>query len=182
MRSNTKLCQPQFRMRAGVALGSNLTDRLSNLRAARRTIIGLPGVSPPILSSWMYETDPVDCELGAGKFLNAVLEFDFADAPGDLLGKLKEIERELGRPRDHARNVSRKIDLDLLYFGEMRIHDEKLQLPHPRMHLRKFVLQPLADIRPGLVLPNQTMTVLELLALADESARVVRLTNDWESQ
>ena len=169
-------------MRAGVALGSNLADRLSNLRAARKTIVDLPGVSPPILSSWIYETDPVDCEPGAGKFLNAVLEFDFAGTAVELLPKLKEIERELGRSPNQAHNISRQIDIDLLYFGDMKVHDETLQLPHPRMHLRKFVLQPLADIRPTLVLPGQTMTVLELLALADESARVVRLTNDWEPQ
>lgn len=169
-------------MRAGVALGSNLANRLANLRAARKTIVTLAGVAPPILSSWIYETDPVDCEPGAEKFLNAVLEFDFAGTAPDLLPKLKEIERELGRSRDQARNISRQIDIDLLYFGETKIQDQALQLPHPRMHLRKFVLQPLADIRPELVLPDQSKTVLELLALADESARVVRLTNDWEPE
>jgi 2-amino-4-hydroxy-6-hydroxymethyldihydropteridine diphosphokinase len=169
-------------MRTGVALGSNLGDRLGILRAARKAIVGLAGVQPPVLSSAVYETDAIDCEPGAGKFLNAVLEFDYEGDPTDLWKKLMEIESALGRLRDHARNVSRKIDIDLLYGGEIRIDTGELQLPHPRLHLRRFVLQPLVDIRPDLILPNQTKTVRELLAELDESGKVVRLTNEWEDQ
>jgi 2-amino-4-hydroxy-6-hydroxymethyldihydropteridine diphosphokinase len=169
-------------MRTGVALGSNLGDRLQNLRAARQTIVDLPGIDPPVLSSPIYETEPVNCEPGAGKFFNAVLEFEYEGDPMALLDQLAEIEETLGRERDHARNVSRKIDIDLLYFGACKIDHERLQVPHPRMHLRKFVLQPLADIRPELVLPNQTATVRELLAQLGESDKMVRLTKDWQSQ
>ena len=169
-------------MRTGVALGSNLGDRLGNLRAARKTIVDLAGVQPPVLSSAIYETDAVDCEPNAGKFLNAVLEFDYQGDLTDLWKKLMEIESALGRLRHHARNVSRKIDIDLLYAGEIQIDTRELQLPHPRLHLRKFVLQPLLDIRPDLILPNQTKTVRELLAELDESGKVVRLTNEWEAQ
>jgi 2-amino-4-hydroxy-6-hydroxymethyldihydropteridine diphosphokinase len=169
-------------MKVGVALGSNLGDRLQNLQAARQAIAGVPGVISPILSSSVYETEPVDCEPDAAQFLNAVLEFDYDGAPVDLLRHLKQIETKLGRPRNHERNVSRNIDIDLLYFGDMTINNKELRLPHPRMHLRRFVLQPLADVRPNLVLPNQTKTVRELLASLDESAKVVRLTDDWESQ
>jgi 2-amino-4-hydroxy-6-hydroxymethyldihydropteridine diphosphokinase len=111
-----------------------------------------------------------------------VIEFDYNGEPADLLRDLKQIEAELGRPRRHERNVSRNIDIDLLYFGEMKADDEELQLPHPRMHLRRFVLQPLADIRPALVLPNQTKTVRELLASLEQSGKVVRLVNEWEPQ
>jgi 2-amino-4-hydroxy-6-hydroxymethyldihydropteridine diphosphokinase len=171
-----------FEMRTGVALGSNLGDRLGILRAARKAIVGLAGVQPPVLSSAVYETDAIDCEPGAGKFLNAVLEFDYEGDPTDLWKKLMEIESALGRLRDHARNISRKIDIDLLYAGEMQIDTGELQLPHPRLHLRRFVLQPLVDIRPDLILPNQTKTVRELLAELDESGKVVRLTNEWEDQ
>jgi len=166
-------------MKAGVALGSNLGDALQNLRAARKAIAAL--VQQPVSASAIYETDPVDCEPGAAKFLNAVLEFEYDGNPVELLQKLKQIETTMGRPAEHARNVSRKIDIDLLYFGEARMDNERLQLPHPRMHLRRFVLQPLADIRPELILPGQTKTVCELLALLDDSGKVVRLTNDWES-
>ncbi len=169
-------------MRTAVALGSNLGDRLKNLRLARREILQLIGVTPPILASAIYETDPVDCEPGAPKFLNAVIEFDYDGDPLQLLKSLRRIEDALGRPSEHVRNVSRKIDIDLLYLGETQTDREELQLPHPQMHLREFVLQPLADIRSELILPNQTKTVRELLAQLDDSCNVVRLTNDWESQ
>jgi 2-amino-4-hydroxy-6-hydroxymethyldihydropteridine diphosphokinase len=168
-------------MRAGVALGSNLGDRAANLCAARTKIANLAGVQAPILSSSIYETDPVGCEPGAGEFLNAVIEFDFSGDARELLAKLRLIESALGREREHARNESRTLDLDLLYFGDTRIDNQELQLPHPRMHLRKFVLAPLAKIRPDLILPNQTKTVRELLASLGESDRVSRLTTDWES-
>jgi 2-amino-4-hydroxy-6-hydroxymethyldihydropteridine diphosphokinase len=131
------------------------------------------------LSSAIYETDPVDCEPGAANFLNAVIEFGYEGDAVELLRTLKELEAAHGRSPDHARNVSREIDIDLLYFGEHKIDDAKLQLPHPRMHSRRFVLQPLADIRPDLVLPNQSKTIRALLALVDDSAKVVRLTSDW---
>jgi len=167
------------RMRTAVALGSNLGDRLENLQAARRQIIQLDEVHPPILSSGIYETDPVDCERDASKFLNAVVEFDYDGDPGQLLEQLARIEESLGRKRDHQKNVSRTIDIDLLYCGDRQIDNERLQLPHPRMHLRKFVLQPLTDIQPDLILPNQRKTIRQLLAASDESGDVVRLMNTW---
>ena len=166
-------------MRTAVVLGSNLGDRLANLRAAREAIVDLPQVTPPVLASAVYETEPVGCEPGAQKFLNAVLEFEYVGEPATLLEQLSRIEESLGRARDHAHNVSRTIDIDLLYSGERRIDNAKLQLPHPRVHLRRFVLQPLANIRPDLVLPNQTHSVRELLAQRDDSAKVVRLQEKW---
>ena len=166
-------------MRTAVALGSNLGDRLENLRAARRQIIKLGDVRPPVFSAGIYETEPVDCETGASKFLNTVIEFDFEGDPVQLLEQLAQIEESLGRKRDHPKNVSRRIDIDLLYCGDQRIENERLQLPHPRMHLRRFVLQPLADIRGDLILPNQRKTVRELLPESDASGEVVRLMNDW---
>jgi 2-amino-4-hydroxy-6-hydroxymethyldihydropteridine diphosphokinase len=166
-------------MRTAVALGSNLGDRLENLRAARQRIGDLANVQPPILSSAIYETVPIDCEPEAAKFLNAVIEFDYAGDPIRLLDQLLRIEESLGRRRNHPKNVSRTIDIDLLYCGDSRIDNECLRLPHPRMHLRRFVLQPLADIRPGLVLPGQTRTVADLLAELAERGGVVRLASDW---
>jgi 2-amino-4-hydroxy-6-hydroxymethyldihydropteridine diphosphokinase len=166
-------------MRTAVALGSNLGDRLENLQAARRQILQLDEVHPPILSSGIYQTDPVDCERDASKFLNAVVEFDYDGDPGQLLEQLAGIEESLGRKRDHQKNVSRTIDVDLLYCGDRQIDNERLQLPHPRMHLRKFVLQPLTDIQPDLILPNQRKTIRQLLAASDESGDVVRLMNKW---
>jgi 2-amino-4-hydroxy-6-hydroxymethyldihydropteridine diphosphokinase len=164
-------------MRTGVGLGSNLGDRLDNLRAARDAILAISNVKPPTLSSAIYETEPVGCEPGAEKFLNAVIEFDYEGRPANLLEQLIRIEEALGRKRDHPKNVSRAIDIDLLYCGDCSIEDERLRLPHPRMHLRKFVLQPLADLRPDLILPNQKRTVRELLAESKGSGEVV--ADDW---
>jgi 2-amino-4-hydroxy-6-hydroxymethyldihydropteridine diphosphokinase len=166
-------------MRIGVALGSNLGDRLANLRAARKAIADLTGAKGSVLESSVYETEPVGCEPGAGKFLNAVLEIEYNGDPTDLLQKLIRIEESLGRDRNHARNVSRKIDIDLLYAGELNVENEQLQLPHPRLHLRKFVLQPLADFRPELILPNQTKTVRELLAQTGDSTKVTCFAEKW---
>ena len=166
-------------MRTGVALGSNLGDRLGNLRAARKAILDLSNVKPPILSSAIYETEPVGCEPGAEKFLNAVVEFDYEGDPARLLEQLIRIEEALGRKRDHLKNISRAIDIDLLYCGDCSIEDERLQLPHPRIHLRKFVLQPLTDVRADLVLPNQRKTIRELLAESKEAGEVIRVADDW---
>lgn len=166
-------------MRTAVALGSNLGDRLANLGAARKAILDLLNVKPPILSSPIYETDPVDCEPGANKFLNAVIEFEYKGDPASLLEQLIGIERTLGRQRGHPKNVSRTIDIDLLYCADRNIEDERLQLPHPRMHLRKFVLQPLADIRPNLILPGQKKTTSESLTELKESGEVVRFAEEW---
>ena len=166
-------------MRIGVALGSNLGDRLANLRAARKAITDLTGAKGSVLESPVYETEPVGCEPGAGKFLNAVLEIEYNGDPTDLLQKLIRIEESLGRDRNHARNVSRKMDIDLLYASELNVENEQLQLPHPRLHLRKFVLQPLADFRPELILPNQTKTVRELLAQTGDSTKVTCFAEKW---
>ncbi|HSP44356.1 MAG TPA: 2-amino-4-hydroxy-6-hydroxymethyldihydropteridine diphosphokinase [Chthoniobacterales bacterium] len=166
-------------MRAGVALGSNIGERLANLRNARKEISALSGVSPPVRSSAIYETDPVGCEMGAAKFFNAVIEFGYSGEPAAILGALAAVEKTLGRPAAHSRNVSRTIDLDLLYFGELVIQTGQLQLPHPRIVNREFVLRPLADIRPDLILPQQTESVRALLSRLGPTAGVVRLDLQW---
>ncbi|MBV9618784.1 MAG: 2-amino-4-hydroxy-6-hydroxymethyldihydropteridine diphosphokinase [Verrucomicrobia bacterium] len=165
-------------MRIGIALGSNLGDRLANLRAARKAVVGLVG-DKALLASPVYETDAIGCEPGAGKFLNAILELEFDGDPTELLEELIGVEESLGRNRDHSRNVSRKIDIDLLYADGLNVQNERLQLPHPRLQSRKFVLQPLASIRPDLVLPNQTATIRELLAQIQDSTKVVRFAEKW---
>lgn len=166
-------------MRAGVALGSNLGERLANLRNARKDIAALSGVLPPLRSSAIYETEPVGCEKGAAKFLNAAIEFGYAGEAQELLGALATIEKLLGRSATHPRNVSRTIDLDLLYFGELEIETAELQLPHPRLTEREFVLRPLADIRPDLMLPKESETVGVLLLQFTGTGAVVRVTAEW---
>jgi 2-amino-4-hydroxy-6-hydroxymethyldihydropteridine diphosphokinase len=166
-------------MKAGVAFGSNLGDRWRNLRNARRALERLPGVRPPILASAIYETEPVECEAQAKNFLNAALEFEYSGEAAQLLAHIRAIEKSMGRPARHARNTSRTIDLDLLYFGETQIDTEELQLPHPHIAERQFVLRPLADINPNLVLPRQTEPVHALLAHLGDTPLVVRFDGEW---
>ena len=166
-------------MRAGIALGSNVGDPLANLKAARGEIEQIAGAEPALLVSRIYETEPVDCEPGAARFLNAVVEICYAGEPAALHASLRDIERQLGRPSVHPRNVSRIIDLDLLYFGDAVIDTPELRLPHPRLHERAFVLQPLADIRPELVLPNQQRSVAELLRKLGDTSQLVRGVAQW---
>jgi 2-amino-4-hydroxy-6-hydroxymethyldihydropteridine diphosphokinase len=166
-------------MRTAVALGSNIGDRLGNLRAARKAISNLANVHPGILSSAIYETEPVDCESGAGKFLNAVIEFQYEGNPARLLELVNQIEETLGRKRAHPKNISRTIDIDLLYYGDQRSNDERLQLPHPRLHFREFVLRPLGDIRPDLTLPGQKKTIRELLAEVERPGEVILFAENW---
>ena len=166
-------------MRAGIALGSNLGDRRATLRDARARVENLPGVEPPLLASSLYETEPVDCEPGAQSFLNAVIEIGYDGAAEELLRELRQIEHALGRSAGHARNTSRTLDLDLLYFGDTTIAREDLELPHPRLHQRAFVLEPLAEIRPDLILPNQSKTVASLLEQLPDRSPLLRVASEW---
>jgi len=166
-------------MRTAVALGSNLGGRLDNLRAARKAILSLANTKAPVLSSAIYETEPIGCEPGAGKFLNAVVEFEYDGDPARLLEQLIQIEEALGRKRDHRQNVSRTIDIDLLYCGDKEVNNGRLQVPHPRLHLREFVLRPLADIRSDVVLPGQTKSIRELLAEVERSGEAIRFAEEW---
>jgi len=166
-------------MRAGIALGSNLGDRLANLTSARARICDLPGVEPPMLASPVYETDLVDCEPGAGKFFNAVMEVGYEREATELLQALRAIEAAHGRPATHLRNTSRTLDLDLLYFGDVTISSPALKLPHPRMPTRRFVLEPLAAIHPDLVLPGQWESVTGLLAQLPDRSPLVLVASQW---
>lgn len=160
-------------MKAGIALGSNIEPRLLHLQAARRRIFELHDSSTPVAASKVYETSPVDCPEGSGAFLNAVLEITTNLAPGDLLRRLQAIEQELGRPAEHGHNAPRPIDLDILYCDDLILDEPGLVLPHPRIAGRRFVLQPLADIRPDWILPPGGRTVRETLKALDSAESVV---------
>jgi 2-amino-4-hydroxy-6-hydroxymethyldihydropteridine diphosphokinase len=146
----------------GLALGSNLGDRASLLHA------GLAALqeSAPITGlrvAPMYETAPVDCPPGSQSFVNSAAVFFCALEPQDLLLVLQTIERRLGRPSEREVNAPRPLDLDILFVDDLVINTPGLIVPHPRMTQRAFVMQPLADLVPDLVLPGQTKTVAELL-------------------
>lgn len=146
-------------MRAAIALGSNLGDRLALLKTAARRIRTLHDGNGPFLSSPVYETAPVDCPEGSPPFLNAVVELSSSLPPFDLLNLTRTWERELGRRQDAPRNSPRPIDLDLLFVGTHQISHTSLTLPHPRISERLFVLQPLTDICPDHVLPGMSQPI-----------------------
>jgi 2-amino-4-hydroxy-6-hydroxymethyldihydropteridine diphosphokinase len=145
----------------GIALGSNLGERTDLIQ---QTLAWLRGLSDPthFLASRVVESEPVDCPPDSPKFLNAVVEIHWPHNLRKLLGILQRREREAGRPEVRPVNAPRPLDLDLLYAGQQIIAEPDLILPHPRAHLRGFVLGPLAEIRPALILPGQTKTVQEL--------------------
>ncbi len=145
-------------MRAGIAFGSNLGDRLATLRRARACLLASALLAPPVIASRVYLTSPVDCPPGSEPFLNAVIEAELTGTPAALLRDLRACEEGLGRPARVKRNAPRVIDLDLLYAGDFRVETEDLVLPHPRIAERRFVLAPLAEIRPGLILPGYIET------------------------
>ena len=161
--------------RAGLALGSNLGDRHAHLQAALRCLraIAIPGEA--VLTAPIYQTAPHCCPPGSPEFLNTVIEISFTGSAHDLLDKTRAIEITLGRRRG-TRNAPRSIDIDLLYHGTTCCNHDDLILPHPRLGQRRFVLQPLADIRPGLVLPGHLLSIAEMLRnLHSDEPPLVRL-------
>jgi len=166
-------------MRAGIALGSNVGDRLQSLIAGREALEKLEGAEGPRIHSSLYETEPVGTEPDAAPFLNAVVELDFHGHPATLLEALQQIESAMGRPSKRPRNAPRTIDLDILYVGNLTLSTPDIVIPHPRLHLRRFVLVPLAEIRPDLRLPGQHHTVSELLAALEDPASVQRSSLQW---
>jgi 2-amino-4-hydroxy-6-hydroxymethyldihydropteridine diphosphokinase len=162
------------KMRAGIALGSNIEPRLFYLQAARRRLFSLHYGTQPVLCSKVYETSPVGCSAASPPFLNAALEFSSEMRPHELLQSFKSIERDLGRSPNQEKNSPRTIDIDLLYYDDITLSEPDLTIPHPRIARRRFVLRPLADIRPKLILPHLARNVEGLLAnlQSDESVEV----------
>jgi len=148
---------------------------MEHLRTARLAVEQLNAGSAVTLVSPVYETEPVECAPGTPPYLNAVIEIGFEDGPRVLLDELRRIELRMGRPSQRTRNASRTIDLDLLYVGNRTVADPDLVIPHPRLQLRRFVLQPLTDIRPDLVLPGFEEPVTRLLELLPARPSVTRI-------
>ncbi|MED5618628.1 2-amino-4-hydroxy-6-hydroxymethyldihydropteridine diphosphokinase [Ideonella sp. BN130291] len=149
---------------AFVGLGANLGDPAATVRDAAAAIARVPGVEAMSLSS-LYRSAPVDA--GGPDFVNAVAQLRTGLSPQALLAALQAIEQQHGRQRPY-RNAPRTLDLDLLLVDQIRIDTPELTLPHPRLHLRAFVLQPLAELAPGLVIPGQGPLALWLQRCADQ--------------
>jgi 2-amino-4-hydroxy-6-hydroxymethyldihydropteridine diphosphokinase len=160
-------------MEYGLSLGSNLGDRLRQLADAAQSIGALPGARI-LARSAVYETDPVDVssEYEDRPFLNAVLIVEAAAEPAAMARHAHDIEARMGRVRQADRNAPRPVDIDLIYADALCVASPDLTLPHPRWAQRRFVVQPLADVRPRLILPGQTLCVARLLASLPSMPRV----------
>ena len=157
-----------------IALGSNLGDSVEIIQQAMAKLKEL-SVQPLVRSS-LWRTTPVDCPSGADDFINAVVKLRPRDGETaeTLLGKLQGLEKDFGRRPKKLMNEARPLDLDLITFGEETRSGPELILPHPRAHLRRFVLAPLAEIEPDLVLPGQQKSVRELLATLRTDEKIQR--------
>ncbi len=156
---------------AYIALGANLEDPVAQVQAGIAALATLPRTQLVAQSS-LYRTAPVGYA-DQPDFINAVAAVDTALTPRELLDALLAIEIDHGRVRQFA-NAPRTLDLDVLLYADLQMHEEGLTIPHPRMHERAFVLAPLAEIAPHWVIPGHGK-VSELLRVVD-SAGVTRLT------
>lgn len=152
-------------MRAGIALGSNLGDSSAIMKEAVGHLRSLHGsLGGQFLVSSLHETAPVDCPPDSPTFLNGVVELETELPPVGLLRHLQSLEERFGRPREHGYHHPRTLDLDLLYCDDLTLSCAELELPHPRILDRLFVLAPLAEIRPDLQLPGWTMCCSDYLS------------------
>jgi 2-amino-4-hydroxy-6-hydroxymethyldihydropteridine diphosphokinase len=152
---------------AYIALGANLGDPELTFACVVPRLQAY-STTPVVASQWR-RSRPLNCPPGSPNFLNGVVAIrPFpGEKPETLLEKLQELETEFGRTPKKEMNEARPLDLDLISFGNETRETEKLTLPHPRAAEREFVLRPLAEIAPDLVLPGQDKNVLELLAKLD---------------
>ncbi len=154
-----------------LGLGSNVGEREQSLRRAREA---LPAHGVEVLaSSSAWETAPQGELLDQPDFLNACLAVRTPLAPEELLDACKEVERELGRRPGGPRHGPRPIDVDVLLLGELQYRSERLSLPHPEVTSRRFVLEPLLELEPGLELPDGTRLAARLAAVSDQPVRRV---------
>lgn len=156
---------------AFVSLGSNVGDRVANLRAAIERIGNLGEV---IATSSIYETEPVEF-LAQPWFLNCVVKLATEKMPKQLLAAILTIEKEMGRQR-HQKKGPRTIDIDILLFGNSVVETQGLTIPHPSMHERRFVLEPMSEIAPDVRHPVFKQRMRELLEALPAGQVVKRLS------
>lgn len=166
-------------MNVALGLGSNLGDRLRQLQLARAYLVSLSREEWH-RSAPLYETDPVDCPPGSEPFLNTVVEIEFDGAPRTLLRKIKAFERARGRDPRSPRNAPRRIDIDILLFGDREVQERDLVVPHPRLAERRFVLVPLAALEPHRIVKGTGRTVQQLLRELPAGGPSVRfIQQEW---
>ena len=158
-----------------VAMGSNLGDRDAYLAAGLAALRATAGVEVVAVSP-LYETDPVGPP-PQGPYLNGAIELATTLAPYALLERLLEIEASQGRKRGPDRNAPRTLDLDLLLYGDRKLAGPDLEVPHPRLADRPFVLEPLCDLAPNLIHPTLGETIEALACKVRDPAAVRRRTS-----
>jgi 2-amino-4-hydroxy-6-hydroxymethyldihydropteridine diphosphokinase len=156
-----------------VILGGNIGDVRRSFEIASAMITDRLG--PVLVSSSLYRTEPWGMDVNE-YFYNQVLRVLSDLHPLDILRVLLGIEEEMGRKRSPGKMESRKIDIDILFIDDMIISEPGLEVPHPRLHLRRFALEPLAEVAPGLMHPIFDLPVKELLARCHDPLNVVRLS------
>jgi 2-amino-4-hydroxy-6-hydroxymethyldihydropteridine diphosphokinase len=156
-----------------LCLGGNLGDRLNNFNKAR--ILISQGIGEITKQSLVYETEAWGTESG-NKYLNQVIKIKTAYSAQKLIGKLLKVEEKLGRVRTSNKNDDRIIDIDILFFNNEVISEEGLEIPHPRLHQRNFVLKPLSEIAPGYVHPVLRKKVGELLKRSTDKLQAIKYT------
>ncbi|MFO0910025.1 MAG: 2-amino-4-hydroxy-6-hydroxymethyldihydropteridine diphosphokinase [Isosphaeraceae bacterium] len=163
---------------AQIALGSNIGDREAHLRLAVAALASTPGIEVESVSRYC-ETAPVGGPTGQSPYLNAASTIRTSLAPELLLTRLHAIEAEAGRVRT-ARWGERTLDLDLLLYDDLILSTPTIEIPHPRMHFRRFVLAPLTEIAPLVIHPRYRRTAAQLLAHIDRRPSLLALPGWWE--
>lgn len=156
--------------KAVILLGGNKGDRISLLNSAVEAVSALGELT---LKSKVYETEAWG-GVAKGPFLNQIVEINTKHSPSELLAFIQKIETDLGRQRDEHWG-DRTMDIDIIYFGEKVIDTPKLQVPHPMLAERKFVLVPLAEILPEFVHPTLGKSSLEMLEECEDNSEVKRM-------
>lgn len=167
-------------MEIGLSLGSNLGDRLGFLRAARDAMAALPGLLV-VAQAPVYETEPVGVkpEYADLAYLNTVVILETERPVADVHRDLARIEESHGRVRRGDRFAPRTLDIDVLYAGDQVSSSDRLTVPHPRWADRRFVVQPLSDVRPDLILPGMTCSVRAWLDQLPAEPRVTLFARSW---
>jgi len=155
-----------------LGIGSNLGDRAGNLRNAVNMIGEVTGTA--VRESSVYETEPWGFSADTS-FLNMVVGFETSLHPGALLSAMLDIEVSMGRIRSKSKYSSRVIDIDILLFGDLVLNEKLLQIPHPHLHERRFVLVPLAEIAPDFIHPLFKKSVLILLESCPDPSSVLKI-------
>lgn len=155
--------------RVFIGIGSNLGDTISNCKMALDEIGNFAEI---VKISSLYETEPVDKE-DQPNFINSVAEIRADLSPHELLTHLNRIEEKLGRVRGEKWGP-RTIDLDIIFYNDLVMRDNNLIIPHPRAHLRRFVLEPLCEIAPDFIHSELKISVLELLKNLPDNKKVIK--------